>query len=240
MPPEELIVLGVAWYVVFLFTTVVHEGSHAVAARLLGDPTAALRGHATLDPRPHLRRSPMGMIVVPIASFLLNGGAWMIGWASVPYDAAWADRNHRRAALMSLAGPGANLLLALAAFLAMKVGLAAGVFEAPEQVDLRRLVAAAGDAPFRTALAGLASILLSLNLVLCVFNLLPVPPLDGSGVPPLFLSASAARAYHRFTWNPAYQVVGIVVAWNVFHRVWAPVFPLLLRLLHPAVGYQLR
>src|SRR5688572_31775898 len=102
------------WYLVFVFSTTCHEAAHAWAAHRGGDPTAYADGHVSLDPLPHIRRSPMGMVVIPIISFLMGG--WMIGWASVPLNPEWARQYPRRAALMSLAGPAANLTLALVAF----------------------------------------------------------------------------------------------------------------------------
>lgn len=72
------------------------------------------------------------MVVVPIISFLLSG--WMIGWASAPYNPAWAAANPRRSALMSLAGPAANLLLVFLAAICIHVGMAFQFFEAPAQV----------------------------------------------------------------------------------------------------------
>ena len=94
------------------------------------------------------------MVLVPILSFLLLGGQWMVGWASAPYDPAWAARHPRKAALMALAGPVANLLLLVVAMLALRVGLATGWFvtiEGPEGAGkttqatlLRERAAAAG------------------------------------------------------------------------------------------------
>ena len=80
----DFLALGLGWYVVFVFSVTCHEAAHAFAAMKLGDKTAYHGGQVTLDPTPHVRRSPFGMVVVPILSFLLGG--WMIGWASAPYD----------------------------------------------------------------------------------------------------------------------------------------------------------
>src|ERR1700751_2150411 len=91
------------WLVVFLLSMSAHEASHAYIAKVLGDPTAYLGGQVTLDPIPHIRREPFGMLLLPIISYLASG--WMIGWASAPYNAAWAAQYPRRAAVMALAGP---------------------------------------------------------------------------------------------------------------------------------------
>src|SRR6266852_7405402 len=100
---------GILWYVVFLFSTTLHEASHALTAFRLGDRTAYEGGQVTLDPIPHMKREPIGTIVVPIISYAVGG--WMIGWASVPYNFQWALTYPKRAAKMALAGPAANLLL---------------------------------------------------------------------------------------------------------------------------------
>ena len=105
----DLFGLGLAWFVAFIFSTSLHEAAHAWVGLRLGDPTAARGGQVSLNPLPHIRREPMGMIVVPLLSIIANHGSWMIGWASAPYDPIWAQQFPKRSALMSLAGPGANL-----------------------------------------------------------------------------------------------------------------------------------
>jgi hypothetical protein len=72
----ETFVNGIQWYLVFLFSTTLHEASHAFAAMKLGDSTAYEGGQVTLDPLPHIRREPIGTVVVPIISFILGG--WMM------------------------------------------------------------------------------------------------------------------------------------------------------------------
>jgi hypothetical protein len=94
---------GLQWFLVFIFSTSWHEAAHAWVAHKLGDSTAYEGGQVSLDPTPHIRREPIGMVVVPIISYLIGG--WMIGWASAPYDPRWANQYPRRAALMALAGP---------------------------------------------------------------------------------------------------------------------------------------
>ena len=101
----DAIVVGIVWYGVLLLSLTAHEAAHALAALRGGDPTAYLGGQVTLDPSPHMRREPFGMVIVPIAFYLMNG--FMIGWASTPFDPAWAERHPRRAAWMSLAAAGA-------------------------------------------------------------------------------------------------------------------------------------
>src|ERR1043165_5534436 len=125
MTQEQLAGL-IFWFPAFLFSTTVHEAAHAWAALRGGDPTAYLGGQVSLSPLPHIRREPIGMLVVPLLTSLTQG--WAMGWASAPYDPYWAERHPRRAALMAAAGPAGNLLVALAAFILIKVGLTTGYF----------------------------------------------------------------------------------------------------------------
>ncbi|HUK64150.1 MAG TPA: hypothetical protein VLV15_12475, partial [Dongiaceae bacterium] len=105
---------GLFWFVAFLFSTTLHEAAHAWAALLGGDPTALRAGQVSLSPLPHIRREPIGMLVVPLLTAFTQG--WAIGWASTPYDPRWAAEHPHRAARMAAAGPAANLLIASVAF----------------------------------------------------------------------------------------------------------------------------
>src|SRR5258707_7583830 len=102
---------ALAYYVVFLFSTTLHEAAHAWAAKLGGDLTAYHGGQVTLDPRPHIKREPIGMLVLPLLSSLASG--WPFGFASAPFDPAWALKHPKRAAWIGLAGAGRQLLAAL-------------------------------------------------------------------------------------------------------------------------------
>lgn len=228
------IALATVWYAVFIVSLTFHEAAHAFAAFKFGDPTAYYQGQVTLDPIPHIRRSPFGMVVVPIVSFILGG--WMIGWASAPYDPYWADSNRRKAALMAMAGPAANLVLILLAALAIRAGMLMGYFHAPEQITFSRITAASpGPA---NAISILISILFSLNLVLLAFNLIPLPPLDGSSILTFFLSNQAARRYNAVIKEPQYRLIGLIVAWNMLDFILRPVHTIALNLLYPGAGYH--
>ena len=126
------------YYIVFLFSTTLHEAAHAWAAKLGGDLTAYHGGQVTLDPRPHIRREPFGMVILPLLSVVTSG--WPLGFASAPFDPQWALRYPRRAGWMALAGPGANLLLMLIAGLALRIGLTIGLFTAPASIGFDHLV----------------------------------------------------------------------------------------------------
>lgn len=220
--PTDQIALGLVWYVAFLLSLTAHEGAHAWAALRLGDPTAYQGGQVTLNPWPHVRRSPFGTVIVPILSFAFQG--WMIGWASAPYDPVWAERHPKKEALMAAAGPAANLLLVALAGVLLRLGLAMDVFTLPTgRLGLDALVAPA--AGWANALAPLLSILFSLNLILFVFNLFPLPPLDGSAVYPPLISEDAARRWKSLlAAQPALSLLGLVVAWRLFGPVFLPVY----------------
>ena len=219
---------GLLWYVAFLFSTTLHEVCHAFAAYRLGDRTAYEGGLMTLDPVPHIRRQPIGMVVVPIISFLAGG--WMIGWASVPYDPQWAYDNPRASAKMSAAGPAANLLLALIAAVAIRIGILGGAFAAPQSIDFAHVIESTRGGAIATVVAFI-NVVFSLNILLFIFNLLPVPPLDGSGILPMFLSKAAAQKYLGLVRNPSFTLFGILIAWKVFDFVYSPLHLLVINLL---------
>lgn len=227
---------ALVYYVVFLFSTTLHEAAHAWAAKRGGDLTAYHGGQVSLDPIPHIRREPIGMVVLPLISVLVSG--WPFGFASAPYDPNWARRHPRRAAWMALAGPASNLALILLAGLLIRAGLALGVFDAPARISFGNVTTANAGA-LADAAALLVGVLFSLNLVLFLLNMLPLPPLDGSGVLPLVLSADATRRYQDFIWSqPALGWIGIIVAWQVFDYLFHPLFLLAVNLLYPGLSYH--
>ena len=231
----DLLALGLLWYIAFLFSLCCHEGAHALAARLGGDPTAFLAGSMTLNPLPHIRREPFGTVLVPILSYALGG--WMIGWASAPYDPAWRRQYPRRAAWMALAGPAANFTLVIAAAVAIHVGITSGVFVRPSAVRFTSVVDAASPTSAAGGVATLLSIVFSLNLLLGTFNLLPVPPLDGSTAIGLLLPEGLARRAADFGRNRTLALAGLLIAWKLFDYIFEPVFLNALSLLYPGSRY---
>jgi Zn-dependent protease len=230
----DLIIEGLLWYIVFIFSTTFHEAAHAYSSFKLGDSTAYEGGQVTLDPMPHIKREPIGTIVVPIISFLAGG--WMIGWASTPYDPEWAMRHPKRSAMMSLAGPLANLFLVIVSVVLIKLGIAFDVFYAPDMIDYTHVTAATSSGIFEQA-AMLISIIFSLNLILFIFNLLPLPPLDGSGIAITALGDNLARKYMNVLNNPSFALIGLFVAWRVFGYVFDPVHLFAINLLYPGFEY---
>ena len=229
------LVSGLVYYVVFLFSTTLHEAAHAWAAMRGGDLTAYHGGQVSLDPTPHIRREPFGMVILPIASVLLSG--WPFGFASAPYDPRWAMRHPKRAGWMALAGPASNLLLVLLSLVAIRIGDLLGVFSAPESVTFGHVVESTRGGLW-SGIAFLLSVFFSLNLLLGAFNLLPVPPLDGSGAVPLLLSPTATAKYQEFIWTQrGLSFIGIVIAWKVFDTVFHPIWLFAVNLVHAGVRY---
>ena len=207
----ETLALGFIWYVAFLFSTTCHEAAHAFVAKLGGDATASLGGQVSLNPIPHILRSPFGMVVIPILSFLFSGG--MIGWASAPYDPLWERRHPHRSAWMALAGPAANFTLVLVAALAIRIGRAQHLLSYDPLTGKPGIVILT------------LFIVFSLNLLLGTFNLLPVPPLDGSTGIMVLMAEDRAQRYLDWIRGNSFAMAGLLVGLVIFQRV----FPIVQR-----------
>jgi Zn-dependent protease len=205
----ELIVHGFIWYVAFLFSTTCHEASHALAAKIGGDDTAAMGGQLSLNPVPHIRREPFGMVVVPLLAFFMSGN--MIGWASAPYNSSWERRHPKRAAWMALSGPGANFSLMLLAAVGLRLGDSMGWLH-------HNPLTGGYDLPTTVLLA-----FFFLNLLLGTFNLLPVPPLDGSTGIMLLMSEQRAQRYLDWLRGSSYAMLGLLLALLAFRYVYSPI-----------------
>ena len=175
------------------------------------------------------------MVIIPILSFALNG--WMLGWASAPYDPYWARYNRKRAAWMGLAGPAANLVLVITAGMLIRLGILLGFFHAPDSITLTQVTQASSPGITNSA-ALFVSVLFSLNLILLTFNLIPMPPLDGSNVLTLFLSDSAAEKYQTALSQPGVRMMGLVAAWYLIGIVFPAVHSLAIAILYPTLTYS--
>lgn len=202
----------VLMFVTLLISLTFHEAAHATFAMLGGDRTAYHGGQVSLNPIPHIRREPFGTVVLPLLGLFLSGGSMCIGFASTPIDARWAYQHPRRAALMSAAGPLANAFLAALAFGALYyIGLPAD--------DTAR------------AVRRIAATFLLLNVFLGLLNLIPVPPLDGSGVV-MGLFPQSRRLFGAMAQIPYFSLVLLIgvlyglpqVFWPVLRTVngWLP------------------
>jgi Zn-dependent protease len=226
----DFLILGVIWYIVFLFSTTCHEGAHSLIAKLGGDSTAFHGGQVTLNPLPHIRREPFGLVVVPILSYFV--AHWMIGWASAPYDPEWQARYPRRAAWMALGGPAANFSLVLLSAIAIRAGIFFQVFGMPDSVSFTHVVE-----PIGPGIAGFAATFLSivfvLNLLLGTFNLLPVPPLDGNTGITLFMNGEMALRFLNWSRSQGFGMIGLLLAWYVYDKMFPYIFRFALAALYP-------
>ena len=214
----DMLFRGFLYYMAFLFSTTCHEAAHALVAKWGGDSTAEKGGQVSLNPIPHIRQSPYGMVVFPLLSFFLMGGG-MIGFASAPYDPYWARRHPHRAAWMALAGPATNFTLMILAAILLRIGTLMGWVQWSPVY---------GSGNFVTICL---LIFFSLNLLLGVFNLLPVPPLDGSSAIMLFMNERQANSYQNLISSTNFAIPGLLVGLVVFKFVFPPIQAVVVRLL---------
>lgn len=209
-------------YLVFLYSTVCHEAAHAWVAYKLGDDTAYRGGQVSLDPIPHIKRAPLGMVALPLIMLLTSGT--LIGWGLAPYNPEWARRNPAKDAWVAIAGPLANLALILLSAIAIRICLAQGLFVIPHGNSLMSFAQAGPDAgPGLQAFAVTIGTVFSLNLLLFTFNLIPLPPLDGSKLPLFFLRGTTANSYQEFLQNPSLAFVTMFVAFRGFGPIFATI-----------------
>ena len=172
---------------ILLFSIVVHEVAHGWVALHLGDTTARDAGRLTFNPIPHI--DPIGSIAIPLLSFI-SAGSVFIAWAKpVPVNPANFRNFHRDDILVSIAGPFSNLLMACccAIFYIISVHILGSMTLA--EGDLQREVA---TFVIRMFAAGI-----TLNIFLAIFNLIPVPPLDGSHVLSAFLPEKIGEQFRQ-------------------------------------------
>ncbi len=134
---------------------------------------------------------------------------------------------------MAMAGPAANLVLVLLAAILMRVGFEWGLFAQPGHASFLEVIVASGDHDGVWAFcAKVLSLFFSLNLLLGAFNVLPLPPLDGVNVPLLFLPAQLAEKYWLALRQPILSWVGLIIGWQVFGKIYPPLFQLAAKLLY--------
>ncbi len=161
--------------IVLVFSVIIHEISHGFVAERLGDPTARNAGRLTLNPIKHI--DAFGSVILPLL-LLVTHSPVLLGWAKpVPYDPRNLKNPKSGAAKIAAAGPASNFLLALVFGLAIRIGLLSGM-------------------PGDSNLLALFVITVIVNISLGVFNLVPIPPLDGSKV--LFALLPATPGAYKF------------------------------------------
>ena len=164
--------------VIVIFSAIIHEVMHGVAADRLGDPTARYAGRLTLNPLVHL--DPVGSVILPL--FLaLSGSPIMFGWAKpVPYNPYNLRPGRFSEAIVAVAGPASNAAIALIAGIVVRLNI------------------------FSASINSAIFLIVVVNVMLCIFNLIPIPPLDGSKVLSSILPYSLSRWYddvRSIRWN---------------------------------------
>ncbi len=176
-------------------SVVIHEVSHGYAARYLGDRTAEYEGRLTLNPAKHL--DPVGSFFVPLISYTLGG--FIIGWARpVPYNSYNLRPGRWSEAMVAGAGPLSNIAIALIFGLALRGGFA------------------------NPAFIQITSVVVFINILLAFFNLMPIPPLDGSKI----LFALFPRKFYQF--RNFFERYGLFLLLFFIFFLWQLVFPVIL------------
>jgi Zn-dependent protease len=167
-------------FIVLLFSLTVHEMAHAWTADRLGDPTARLLGRVSLNPIVHA--DPIGTVVFPLVSMV--SGATLIGWAKpVPVNLRYLHHPRRDYMLVAAAGPVSNLILAVFGAILLAI-----VPVSPQTL---------GESNVSVPIATLLTRLVNLNVLLAVFNMLPIPPLDGGNVLSGLLPPNLAEVFNK-------------------------------------------
>jgi len=199
-------------FVVLVFSLTVHEAAHAITADRLGDPTARMLGRVSLNPAVHI--DPIGTILFPLIAMFT--GVPLIGWAKpVPVTTSRLGAHWKRKfMIIAAAGPASNIVIALAAAILLRV-------------------VPVGGSLSEATLAPLANLLyraVGLNVLLAVFNMIPVPPLDGGNVLAGLLAGSAAEFYDRL--RPyGFFIIYILLLSGMLWRIVDPVQDVLIRAL---------
>ncbi len=196
------------FFIVIIPSAILHEYMHGWVADQLGDPTARYAGRLTLDPRSHI--DPMGTFIMPIALFLLSGGSFMFAYAKpVPYNPFNLRAGRWGPLYVAVAGPLSNFLLAFVFGLIIQF------------------------VPVSASLASVLSIIVYANVLLGVFNLVPIPPLDGSKVLFALLPDSAYRIKAGLE---RYGFVILIFFVFFFFRIISPIINYLFYLFTGGVG----
>jgi Zn-dependent protease len=166
--------------IILVFSAILHEVAHGFVAEHLGDPTARLAGRLTLDPRKHI--DPFMSIILPLL-LIISGSPVLFGAAKpVPVDPFNLKEGRKDVALVALSGPLTNVLIAILASFLIKAITFAPILPAPYTLIL-------------PLVSQFLLVVAQINLLLAIFNLIPIPPLDGSKVFALILPQAEANIY---------------------------------------------
>jgi Zn-dependent protease len=203
------------YMVVFLFSLSVHEAAHAWVAERFGDPTGRLLGRVTLNPLPHI--DVLGTLIFPAVGYF-SGGV-MFGWAKpVPWNPLNVKDRRQADIGISAAGPLSNLVLMAAFIILLKI--LQGYYRAGGEV-----LGGGLEPIYHMCVKGI-----QINFVLALFNILPIPPLDGSWILPHFLPTGLARSYERL--RPyGFLVLLLFVCFGLFGMILTPFWRMVLAII---------
>jgi Zn-dependent protease len=221
----------ILWFVVFLFSLSFHEAAHAWTSERFGDDTGRLQGRISLNPMAHIH--PIGTILFPLLGFMHIGSFFFFGWAKPVETNPLRWRNKDLANIsVSAAGPISNTILAIIAFILLKVMLATGnyMYAGPLAGPFDLITPAPGAPEWMLPVGTMVSALLLTNISLALFNLIPIPPLDGSHVLHSLLPDSMKDAYSNLS-QYGFLLLIALSAMGVFGAIIGPVMRLVTSLL---------
>ncbi|HYE14728.1 MAG TPA: site-2 protease family protein [Pyrinomonadaceae bacterium] len=224
MPQTDLLGQLIIYIVVLLLAISAHEAAHAWMSYKFGDDTAYLLGRVTLNPVAHT--DPIGTLLIPVINFIGAGAGVfvpLIGWGKpTPVNPLRWRKKDLANVMVSIAGILANLIIALIAFFALKIVLRSGIAEEGGSLE------AVGEPVKLLLWMGL-----SLNLSLAIFNLLPVPPLDGSKALYTILPEGARASLDSFEQVPMLSSIVLIglIYFGVVSAIMRPVQLFVLSLL---------
>src|SRR3990170_5883916 len=190
---------------VLIMSVVIHEVSHGYAASMLGDQTAKYQGRLTLNPLKHL--DFVGSFLVPFLSYFLGG--FIFGWAKpVPYNPYNLKPGRWSEATVAVAGPASNITVAIIFGLILRIGLVSN-----------------------PAFIQIVSLIVFINILLAIFNLIPIPPLDGSKI--LF----AVFPNKMLEMRTFFEKYGLILVIFFIFFLWQFIFPVILLLFRLITGF---
>jgi Zn-dependent protease len=201
---------GPIWYAMFLLSILFHKFTHAFISAKLGDTTSLKDGLKTINPVPHIKRNIIGLLIFPIIFFIQFG--FVLGWADTPFNSAWGKKNPKHLALMMLSGPLANLVMLIIFFFLISIFIKEGILIESKIISFS-LFAFSLKSLF---LSEFLCIGFSINLILFLLNILPLPSLDGSAIILFFTKKEKAVFLIDKFFNKKYGILSGIVAGILF------------------------